>query len=173
MKGIIKRSIVFFVLTLIIIAQFSVPAFAADNLDEIEDYTITVNVRQDGTLDIRYDVDWLVLSDKNGSEPVTWVKVGIPNKHVEEVNAITDNIESAKYYLDGGDFVRLDFNRKYFEGDRFQFSFVIHQSYMYQIEDDAIKYGFTAGWFEEIEVKKITIKWNKNWVEESTATEDK
>ena len=171
MKNILRKAAVFFVLALILLTQFTVPALAKENLDEIEDYTITVNVREDGTLDIRYDIEWLVLSDKNGSEPVTWVIVGIPNKHVEEVNAITDNIQDAKYYRDGGDFVRVDFNRKYYKGEKFQFSFTIHQSYMYMLEDDAIKYSFTAGWFEEIEVKKITIKWNKNWVEESTATE--
>lgn len=171
MKNILRKAAVFFVLALILLTQFTVPALAKENLDEIEDYTITVNVREDGTLDIRYDIEWLVLSDKNGSEPVTWVEVGIPNKHVEEVNAITDNIQEAKYYRDGGDCVRVDFNRKYYKGEKFQFSFTIHQSYMYMLEDDAIKYSFTAGWFEEIEIKKITIKWNKNWVEESTATE--
>ena len=39
---------------------------------------------------------------------MTWVKVGIPNSHVDTVEAITDNIESAKYYSSGGDFVRVD-----------------------------------------------------------------
>lgn len=171
MKKALKRIFIFVALTLIILMQVGTVAYAKDNLDEIEDYSITVNVREDGTLDIRYDVQWKVLSDKNGKEPVTWVKVGIPNSHCDSVEAITDNIESAKYYSDGGDFVRVDFTEKHYEGDVFTFSFTIHQSYMYMLEDDAIKYSFTAGWFEEIVVKSITIRWNKMWVEESTATE--
>lgn len=171
MKKVFRNTVLLLVVTLIIVANLSISAFASENLDEIENYTITVNVREDGTLDIKYEVDWLVLSDKNGSEPVTWVKIGIPNKHVEEINPITDNIKKAEYYREGGDFVRVDFTKKYYEGESFHFAFTIHQSYMYQLEDENIKYGFTAGWFEEIEVKRITILWNGKWVEESDATE--
>ena len=171
MKNAARKIIIFVIMMLITISLTGITAQAAENLDEIEDYTITVNVREDGTLDIRYDVVWKVLSDKNGKEPVTWVKVGIPNSHVDTVEAITENIESAKYYSSGGDFVRVDLSRKYYKGETFEFSFTIHQSYMYMLEDNAIKYSFTAGWFEDIEVKHITIRWNKMWVEESTATD--
>lgn len=171
MKTILKKIFIFVALTFTILVNALTVVHAEDNLDEIEDYSITVNVREDGTLDIRYDVEWKVLSDKDGTEPVTWVKVGIPNSHCDSVEAITDNIESAKYYSDGGDFVRVDFTDEHYEGDVFTFSFTIHQSYMYILEDDAIKYSFTAGWFEDIVVKSITIKWNKMWVEESTATD--
>lgn len=170
MRTIVKKIFLFVALTLLILTNVGIVAYAdSDNLDEIENYNITVNVREDGTLDIRYDVEWKVLSDKNGSEPVTWVKVGIPNSHCDSIEAITDNIESAKYYGSGGDFVRVDFTKKYYKGEVFTFSFTIHQSYMYMLEDDSIKYSFTAGWFEDIEVKNITIKWNKMWVAESTA----
>jgi hypothetical protein len=171
MKNIFKKFIIFVTVMLITVSLTGMKANAADNLDEIEDYTITVNVREDGTLDIRYEIEWNVLSDKNGSEPVTWVKVGIPNSHVDSIEAITDNIESAKYYSDGGDFVRVDFSDKYYEGTTFKFAFTIHQSYMYMLEENAIKYSFTAGWFENIEVKNITIYWNSRFVEESTATD--
>ncbi len=171
MKNFFKK-LFFLVASFIILMQLGTTKVSAEaNLDEIEDYTITVNAREDGTLDIRYDIEWKVLSDKNGSEPLTWVKVGIPNSHCDSVEAITDNIEKARYYYDGGEVIRVDFTEKHYEGDVFTFSFTIHQSYMYMLEDDAIKYSFTAGWFEDIVVKKITIKWNKLWVEESTATE--
>ena len=76
MKTILRKISVFLVITVIIAACSGVFTYAAaENLDEIEIYEITVNVREDGTLDIRYDVEWRVLSDKNGSEPVTWVKI--------------------------------------------------------------------------------------------------
>lgn len=171
MRKITKKFFVLLSLVLVLIAKFQISAYADEKLDEVTNYEIKVNVREDGTLDIRYDVTWHVLSDKKGKEPVTWVKIGIPNKYCEEVNPITNNIKSAKYYSDSGDFVRVDFTKKYYEGEIFNFSFTVHQSYMYMLEDNAIKYSFTAGWFENIEVKKITINWNRNWVEESTATE--
>ena len=171
MKTTFKRILIFVALTIVILMQTGITSYAAGNLDEIEDYTITVNVREDGTLDIKYEVVWKVLSDKKGSEPVTWVKVGIPNSHVDTVEAITDNIKEAKYYSSGGDFVRVDFTKEYHEGETFDFAFTIHQTHMYMLEDDSIKYGFTAGWFEDIVVDKITIRWNKIWVAESTASD--
>lgn len=169
----IRKFLLLFSLLLIVYTKFQIPVYADENLDEISNFEITVNVREDGTLDIRYDITWHVLSDKNGKEPVTWAKIGIPNEHCEDINVITSNIKSAKYNSDGGggDFVRVDFNKKYYKGETFDFSFTIHQSYMYRLENEKINYSFTAGWFEDIEVKKITINWNRNWVEESTATE--
>ena len=171
MKTFYKKLFIFVALIVLVFMQTEITSFAAGNLDEIEDYTITINVREDGTLDIKYEVKWKVLSDKKGSEPVTWVKVGIPNSHVDTIEAITDNIKETKYYSSGGDFVRVDFTEKYYEGKTFDFAFTIHQTHMYLLEDNSIKYGFTAGWFEDIVVDKITIMWNKNWVAESTASD--
>ena len=36
---------------------------AANPVDELKDYTITVDVRNDGTLDISYDLIWHVVED--------------------------------------------------------------------------------------------------------------
>lgn len=139
-------------------------ADAAAPLDEILNYTIQVDMRNDGTMDINYHVEWKVLDDTTDG-PLSWVKVGIPNKHVDEIKSYTDNIKKIEYNKqDGRTYVYIYFDRDYHKDEIIHFDFSIHQSYMYVIdkEDNMLRYSFTPGWFDEIEVKSITIKWNKD-----------
>jgi hypothetical protein len=136
--------------------------FAAAPLDEIQNYEITVDVRQDGTLDMHYSIRWKVLNSTSEG-PLEWVKIGIPNKHVNEITAITDNIKKIGYYGESGDtFIRIDFKRAYQAGETVTFEYRFHQSFMYTIDEDRklVTYNFTPGWFEEIAVKNLTIRWN-------------
>jgi len=164
----------FLICTMVLVCFVStalLPVSAATNpLDEIQDYTITVNMRPDGTMDIRYYVEWKVLDDSSEG-PLEWVKIGNPNKHVDGITALSDNIKDIKYVSDGGAYIRIDFDREYYKDEIVIFEYTIHQSYMYIIEEDThiCRYSFTPGWFEEIEVKNITIKWKDDNVIESTA----
>lgn len=171
-----KKFLVFSMLFACLIGIVVLPANAASEpLDEIQDYTITVHMRPDGTMDIRYHIEWKVLDD-DSEGPLEWVKIGNPNKHVDEITALSDNIKKIDYTNNGGSYIRIDFDRAYHEGEIVIFDYTIHQSYMYIIEKDShiCRYSFTPGWFEEIEVKNITIKWSDENVIESTAhkTED-
>lgn len=163
-----KKLISIFIIAIMLVT-FWVPVNAATPLDEIQDYTITVNMRPDGTMDIKYHVEWKVLDDSSEG-PLEWVKIGNPNKHVDQITALSDNIKSIKYISDGGSFIRIDFDRAYHKNEVVTFEYTIHQSYMYIIEKDShiCRYSFTPGWFEEIEVKNITIRWNKDNVIESS-----
>lgn len=151
-------------------ALFSLTASADDPLDEIETYTITVNMENDGTMDMLYHIDWKVLDDSSEG-PLTWVKIGIPNEHVDNVTALSDNISKAEYYSDGGDYVRVDFKSSHYKGEIVSFDFSIHQSYMYTLDSgtNEINYAFTPGWFDEVEVKSLTVRWNKDKVKSSDA----
>lgn len=163
-----------FLLTLIMVCLISSTLLQVNAkttpLDEIQDYTITVNMRPDGTMDIRYYVEWKVLDDTSEG-PLEWVKIGVPNKHVDEITALSDNIDDIKYVNDGGAYIRINFDRAYKKDEIVKFEYTIHQSYMYVIEkeDNICRYSFTPGWFDEIEVKNITIKWSDTNVLESTA----
>ena len=154
---------------------FPIKAFAVQNpLDEIQEYTITVDMRSDGTMDISYHLDWKVLDDSSEG-PLSWVKIGIPNKNVDEIQAHTSNIKKIEYNKDDGKtYVYVYFDRDYYANEIISFDFSIHQSNMYVIdqEDHMLRYSFTPGWFDEIEVKSITIKWNKSNVLKSTALGD-
>lgn len=167
---VLRISLLMLLLVIMFVSHWAISVFAKENLDEIEQYTITSNVREDGTLDLKYYIEWKVL-DSESEGPLEWVKIGIPNKHVDSITPLTNSIKSAEYYADGGSFVRLDLDRKYQAGETVIMEFTIHQGYMYMLDDDNIKYSFTAGWFDKIIVKSIEIRWNSNWVAESTASE--
>jgi hypothetical protein len=127
-------------------------------------------MRDDGTMDIAYHIEWKVLNDSEEG-PLNWVKIGIPNKHADTIKAVTDNIKSIKYTSNGGSYVRIDFDRSYYAGEIISFDFSIHQSYMYQLnyDYDLCIYNFIPGWFDEIEVKELTVMWNKDSVIESNS----
>ena len=134
----------------------------ADNLDEIENYTIYAEPDwEDGSVYLKYDITWKVLdSDTDG--PLEWVKIGIPNSNVEEIEGYSSNIENIRYYKNGGSYVRIDFDRKYYEGETVEFSFGIHQHHLYQTIDGMRVYRFTPGWFDEIVVDELNIYWKSD-----------
>ena len=163
-----KKIIITIFLTLIAICMFTCQCQAVD-LDEIINYTTTISPRNDGTLDIKYNIQWKVLNSTLEG-PLEWVKIGIPNKHVDEIKKISNNIKKIKYTSSGGSYVRIDFKDKYEAGEIVTFEFSIHQSYMYNINDTTgkVTYTFTPGWFEDIEVKQATIKWEARDVTRSS-----
>ena len=57
----------------IIIAFLFIPNLKAKALDEIQNYTIKVDPRQDGTLDMKYHIEWRVL-DSTTEGPLSWYK---------------------------------------------------------------------------------------------------
>ena len=68
MKTAVRRSAILLLLTaaLLFTVLFSaVPALAAPT-DEIENFTITVDVNNDASLEMTYHIDWKVLYDGGG-----------------------------------------------------------------------------------------------------------
>ena len=131
-----------------------------NDLDRINEYFITVDPNfDDGSLNIRIDIKWKVL-DSSSEGPLTWVKIGVANYHVDNLVAITDNIKRIKYMSDDGSFIRLDFKQKYYQGDVVTFSFSFNQSYMYFIDkDDMITYDYNPGYFYNILVDRCILRW--------------
>ena len=173
-----KKRILNFLTTMLIAmcTIFSLTPFSAsasDPLDEIQNYVITVNMRPDGTMDIRYHVEWKVLDDEKEGL-LSWVKIGNPNYHVDEITALSDNIKDISYLSDNGSYIRIDFDREYEKNEIVSFDYTIHQSYMYVLEENSniCRYSFTPGWFDSIEVKNIQIRWNKTNVLESTSMKE-
>ena len=155
------------ILTVIIIfcAAFSILTVQAGApIDEIKTYGIDVDLNEDGTVNLFYHIDWLVLdSDEEG--PLEWVKIGIPNSHMLSAKAESSNISDIGYYSSGGSYVRIDLDKKYYEGETVSFDFSIVQDYMYQVNyltEGETVYEFTPGWFDTIKVDKMIVKWNSD-----------
>lgn len=168
MKRIIKKLpviIVGIITALCILIATAVEATSSD-LDYINLYEVVVDPRNDGTLDISIHLNWEVL-DSTSEGPLEWVKIGIPNKYVDEIEAATNNISKIKYYSDNGSYIRIDFSKKYHANEVVDFAFKFHISRMYKLNSDSCYYDYNPGWFEEIKIKKAIVKWktdNVNYI---------
>lgn len=130
-------------------------------LDEILDYQIKADVKDDATVDLQYDITWKVL-DSNSEGPLEWVQIGIPNSHCNEIYGLTDTISSISSKNSGGTYAVIYFDRKYYKDEIVEFSFVVNQDYMYQVypEEGVVEYNFTPGWFDSAAVDNLEIRWN-------------
>lgn len=155
-----KKLLISFILVFAFFLGISISSYAKE-LDEIQDYEIKVDVREDGTLDMVYHIEWKVL-DSTSEGPLEWVKIGVPNRKIDEIRALSDTINSIRLYESGGTYIRVDFDREYVANEVINFDFSFHQSYMYTINGNKCTYSFTPGWFNDIRVKNLTIKWNSN-----------
>lgn len=155
-----KKLLISLILIFALFLGISISSYAKE-LDEIQDYEIKVDVRDDGTLDMVYHIEWKVL-DSTSEGPLEWVKIGIPNRKIDEIRALSDTIKSIKLYESSGTYIRVDFDREYLANEVINFDFSFHQSYMYTINGNKCTYSFTPGWFNDIRVKNLTIKWNSN-----------
>ena len=128
-------------------------------LDEISKYQITIDPKDDGTLDFFVSITWKVL-DSSSEGPLEWVKIGVPNYHISNIKAISSNIDNIEYLSDGGAYVRIDFDRAYYANEELTFNYSYNQDYMYTVANDVVNYTYTPGWFDDIKVKTLIINWN-------------
>lgn len=158
-KSIIKVILAFIILTAVT-ALLRTDILAAP-LDEIVDYEVNASVNQDATVDLKYHIEWKVLdSDKEG--PLSWVRIGIPNSHYSNLQALTDNIRCIGYDSSGGSYVRIDFDRDYYSGEVIVFEFSVTMDHMYRVsspESGYTEYVFTPAWFDDIAIDKMTVRW--------------
>jgi hypothetical protein len=159
-----------FLLVFLLLAALLLPfaGSASGPLDELESYTVIINPRNDGSLDMEFEILWRVL-DSDSEGPLEWVKIGIPNYHCDELRALDPCIDEISYYSDGGAYVRLDLDRAYYEGETVNLHFSLHQSHMYIVSEGIVSYGYTPGWFDSAEVKSLKIFWLGDAVKNSDA----
>lgn len=143
---------------LVSMMMFAVPVFA--DTDEILNYTITVDVNDDATLNLNYHIDWKVLDSGSGIGPLTWMNIGIPNSHVVSAVGKSDTVERISL---SGNYAEVYLDREYYEGDVASVDFLIVQDYMYQVDklkEGETVYTFTPGWFDDIRVDNLEIRWD-------------
>ena len=149
--------ILVFLFSLVLVSTKKVSA--KSDLDLIEKYDITVEPDfHDGTLKIRVELVWHVLNDTTNG-PLTWIKVGVPNSHVEALKKESSNISDIRYYDNGGAYIRIDLDRKYYQDETLTIKFSWVQSYMYFIDGNVIRYDYNPGWFGDINVSECNVRW--------------
>ena len=143
----------------------ALPPARADALDEILEYAITVDVNEDGTLNMHYHIVWKVL-DSTSEGPLSWVMVGIPNTNVVSLQKASSTISNIEFSSGNGSYVRIDLDRDYYEDEVVSFDFDLVQDYMYEMNrfaDGETYYEFTPGWFDAA-VDALIVKWNSDRV---------
>ena len=73
-----KRLFVMAAVILLVLFMATVPASA--DTDEILNFTITVDVNEDASLNMVYHIDWKVL-DEDEYGKLDWINLGVPNSY--------------------------------------------------------------------------------------------
>lgn len=131
------------------------------DLDEIQEYYITVTPNDDATLDMTYHLRWKVL-DSVSEGPLEWVKIGVANRFVSDLRALSDSIDDISYSSEEGAFIRCDLDRAYYAGEFVDIDFSFRQERIFtSSEGDYIDFGFMPGYFPETEVLSFRLAWMK------------
>ena len=139
---------------------------ASSPTDEILVYQIDAEVNEDATVSLTYHLEWKVL-ESDGIGPVEWVNVGIPSSNYISMDGLSSNISNIAYSTSNGSNAEITFNKSYYEDEVISFDFMVVMDYMYQInglQDGYTTYYFTPGWFDEIAVDRLVIRWNSDRV---------
>lgn len=140
--------------------------------DVIENYEVTVEPNENGTLDISYAFDWVAL---DSSEPLTWVEIGVPNRNFTISDYSRSTVERAQKSVSESDaYVKLIFREEYRGGERVHFEFRINQQTVLTDKNGDCYYEFIPGWFNAIRVEKYTFRWKLDGqIQETNAPEEK
>ena len=144
----------------IMVIAFMIPAVPvmADATDEIRDFTITVDVNEDASLNMNYHIEWGGADDSIGE--LEWIDIGVPNSFHEDVEPISDTID---HIDDNGSSLAIYLDRGYGEDEIVRVDFSMKQDHMYQIDkwvEGESVYTFTPAWFDGMDVDRLTIRWN-------------
>lgn len=153
------------------------------DLDYIPDYFVTVDLREDGSADIVYDITWQVIGGDQ-TDYLSWVKIGLPNAYAEDLTPLTDTISDLQYTGDGGSYAKVVFARRYYSPkvaaqnggeSRVRFAFSVHQSHLFSLNSDGTAtFEFTPGWFDDLVVEHMQVRWRggDGFVADNTSEED-
>ncbi len=156
-----KILLVFISIFLCIFAFNNKVSANSSDLDRIDEYYVTVSPNLDGSLHMNIHIKWTVLQLDDDGKGVTWIQVGTPNMYVDNI-AVSYNchiVDDAYYYSADGSHIRLDLIKEYKDNDTFTVDYSYDQSYMYHINENELYYDYVPGWFEDITITKMIIKW--------------
>ena len=94
--------------------------------DVIRQYDVTVEAREDGSLDILYHFVWEAVDT---SEELTWIEIGMANGNYRVYpESVSDTVRQyTRENNDGEVYLVLDLDRAYTGGEVLEFSFKINQ----------------------------------------------
>ena len=157
------------ILLLTVLAALCCTAIAWADYDYIDRYDVDVLPNtDDGSLTITVSLTWTALEElPYGQE----LKVGIPNGSIREKTALTDNIERLSF---DNRYMYIYLDRAYKKNETFTFSYRWVQEYMYGLDGDTVTYDYTPGWFDDLVVERMQVRWRggDGFVADNSCEED-
>jgi len=128
--------------------------------DIIDNYTIFVTPKEDGSLDVNYRFTWTPL---DSNEPLTWVEIGMANEYFTTLDNHSDNISKIKRYVDddGYCYAQIYFEQPYHSGSTLDFYFTVNQKQILATDGTEVFYEFIPGWFNYTQVKHYAFHFYK------------
>lgn len=145
-----------FVIQIILIV--AVALFDPQPQDVIRQYDVTVEAREDGTLDVTYHFVWEACDT---SEKLTWIEIGMPNpNYTVYPDSLSDTIRKCTpESYDGQVYLILDLSRPYEGGEVLEFSFRVNQRDMLCRDENGYFYELIPGWFNATPTESYTFRW--------------
>ena len=164
-----KKFALILVIFCLCVCTVSLQSFAAGApLDEIQSIEIDARTSSDGVVTLRYDIAWKVL-DSESEGPLTWVQIGVPNPYYEIVEYGGDAQLAYRFNSEEESKIRVDLKEEFSAGETAVFHFTIQQYCLVEPYGAGSRSNFMPGWFEDIAVKKLTVKWHPDNVESANA----
>lgn len=119
----------------------------------ILDYRVTLAPRSDGKVAIDYYQKWRVTGGH-----IPWVTIGVPNEDIEglrcglNAKAVSDASEG------GWSGIRLDLDRDYQPGQRFEISASLVQNRLFYADQENYRLDFTPGWYDRARTDHLEIR---------------
>jgi len=146
-----------FIFTLLATLTLSLPAKAAAP-DVINNYTVTVTPKTDGTLDMKYEFDYTATTDFPSDS--VYLQIGVPNRHFSILDYGPKGfITSAENNEGSQSQVQLNFDHIPLANENFKFFFVINQQAMANVVEGVANFAFRPGWFDFAEIRNLNVIW--------------
>ena len=128
------------------------PVFADTGTYKIDNYTVTLTPKSDGSVDIAYYQQWTCLSGN-----IPWITVGLTNT----AYAITGSGDNVKTIRDdsgsGWDGVYIGLDKTYYANQSFIISFTINQRNLLNRTTNNWGINFTPGYYDNAQIGKMDI----------------
>ena len=123
----LKHPVTYLLLTAFMLIAFLVPAslVQAQATDEIQNFTIKVDVEEDASLKMTYHIDWTVLDDSIGK--LEWIDLGVPNSFHTDITPLSKTID---HINDNGSKLAIYLDRSYGEGETVSLDFSLNQDHL-------------------------------------------
>ncbi len=149
-------------LIVLVILQFlllyGILTYRPEPQDVIKEYRVTVNPKEDGSLDIEYSFLWQALDP---DEDLMWVEIGMANPSFTVYeDSVSSTVQHFRKEVEE-DYVTLClyFEKAYRAGETLRFSFTVNQKSMLTRSGNAYFYEFVPGWFNATPVEAFSFRW--------------